>query len=184
VTQVETSFTTAFTVERPPLEVFAAINARDPAARRHTDLMPTRTFELTATVPVEPATAIDFLLELTRHRGLHPFFLEATVTARGTDDAGPWTDWRVAERPHLGPFRYTIRFPARMQRTSPTSMVGTVRAAPGCSLLTTTRATAVDGGTVLHETTTVTAPRQLLGYMASHARTYSLLPAELAGQLG
>jgi len=147
--------------------------------------MPTRTFELIAIVPVAPDAAIDFLLELTRHRGLHPFFLEATVTARGADDSGPWTDWRVAERPHLGPFRYTIRFPARMQRTSPSSMVGTVRAAPRCSLVTTTTATRGDGGTLLHETTTVAAPRFLLGYMASqaqlaHARTYSLLPRELA----
>lgn len=92
----------------------------------------------------------------------------------------------MLERPRLGPIRYPIRFPARMQRSSPTSMLGTVRAAPGCTLATRTTATPVDGQTVLHETTTVSAPRLLLGYMASqaeeaHARTFSLLPTELAG---
>lgn len=150
--------------------------------------MATRTFELTATVPVDPDAAIDFLMDLARHRGLHPFLVSAEVVATGSDDdAGPWWDWRVLERPRLGPIHYPIRFPARMQRTSPTTMVGDVRAAPGCTLVTSTSAEPTDGGAVLHETTTVSAPRLLLGYMASqaheaHARTYSLLPGELAGQ--
>ncbi len=147
--------------------------------------MATQTFELTTTIAAEPPAVIDFLLDLTRHRGLHPFFVSADVVETGIDDEGPWTQWRVHERPRLGPFRYSIRFPARMLRSSATSMVGTVQAAPGCSLVTTTRAERVDGHTVLTELTTVTAPLPLLRYMASqariaHARTYSLLPGEFA----
>ena len=43
-----------------------------------------------------------------------------------------------------------------------------------------------DGGVTVRETTTVTAPRIVLGYMAkhaelAHARTFSLLAGELAG---
>jgi hypothetical protein len=145
----------------------------------------TRTFDLTTTVGVTPTATIDFLLDLNRHRGLHPYLQSATVVETGSDAAGPWSQWDVVERPRLGPFRYSIRFPARMQRTSSTSMLGTVRAAPGCYLTTVTTAVEVDGQTQLSETTTVTAPWLLVGYMSSqariaHTRTYSLLPAELA----
>ena len=142
--------------------------------------MATRTFELAATVPVAPAVAIDFLADLARHHGLHPFLVSADIVARGEDTDGPWTAWRVVERPALGPFRYTIRFPARMQRLSPTSLLGTVHAAPGCSLVTHSTAIATEGGALLRESTTVTAPALLVGYMArgartAHARTYGLL---------
>lgn len=41
--------------------------------------MPTRTFDLTAIVPVEPTAAIDFLLDLTGCRGLHPFPAELSM---------------------------------------------------------------------------------------------------------
>ncbi|TXN29347.1 hypothetical protein [Lacisediminihabitans profunda] len=148
--------------------------------------MAAQTFELTTTtISADPPAVIDFLMDLTRHRGLHPYVVSAEVVATGSDDDGAWSDWRVVERPRLGPFRYSIRFPARMLRSSETSMVGTVRAAPGCSLLTTTVAGLVDGQTVLTETTTVTAPRLVVGYMTSqarlaHARTYSLLPGQFA----
>lgn len=146
--------------------------------------MATRSFELTASVVAEPQAAIDFLMDLARHRGLHPYLASADVVAAGTDEGGPWTQWRVVERPRLGPLRYSIGFPARMQRTSDSSMIGTVRAAPGCYLRTVTHADRVEERTVLTEVTTVTAPRLLLGYMTSqarlaHARTYSLLPREL-----
>lgn len=147
--------------------------------------MATQTFELTTTISVDPPAVIDFLMDLTRHRGLHPYLVSAEVIGSGVGDEGAWTQWRVVERPRLGPFRYSIRFPARMLRSSETSMVGTVRAAPGCSLRTTTRAEFVDGRTVLTEVTTVTAPRPVLGYMTSqarlaHARTHSMLPGEFA----
>ena len=163
--------------------------------------MATRSFELTATVPVAPEAAIDFLVDLERHRGLHPYVVSAVVVASGTDAAGSWHNWRVVERPRFGPFRYTITFPARMTRTSPTSMRGDVTAAPGCTLVTTTQASSSTASgpshettphettlheTTLHETTVVTAPLPLVGYMTrqarlAHARTFSLLPTELAG---
>lgn len=146
--------------------------------------MATRSFELTAAVPVAPEAAIDFLADLGRHHGLHPYLVTADVVAGGTDATGTWQDWRVVERPRLGPFRYRIRFPARMTRTSPTSMRGDVTAAPGCTLVTTTRAMGSAASTALHETTVVTAPLLLVEYMTrqarlAHARTYSLLPGEL-----
>jgi hypothetical protein len=144
-----------------------------------------RSFELTTTIAAAPAEVIDFLMDLTQHRGLHPYLESAVVVAAGVDTEGPWTQWRVHERPRLGPFRYSIRFPARMLRSSATSMVGTVQAAPGCSLVTTTTASLVGGQTVLSEITRVTAPLLLVGYMTSqariaHARTYALLPGEFS----
>jgi hypothetical protein len=144
----------------------------------------TRTFQLEAIVPVAPSAVIDFMSDLTLHHGIHPFVVSATIVDAGTGSDGAWVDWKVVERPPLGPLRYTIRFPARMVRTSNDSMVGIVHAAPGCDLTTNTTATVVDGKTVLRESTVVTAPRLLVGYMTTqarvaHARTYSLLPTEL-----
>jgi hypothetical protein len=64
-------------------------------------------------------------------------------------------------------------------------MASSVRAAPGCTLMSVTAASATDAGTRVSETVTVTAPRLLVSYMHRHAllahrRTYSLLPRELA----
>jgi len=143
--------------------------------------MATRTFELTTRVPVAPEAVIDFLADLAAHRGMHPYLVEARIVESGDG----WRDWLVVERPALGPFRYTIRFPARMTRTSPTTLRGDVTAAPGCTLLTSTTAVADGPGATVTESTVVTAPAPLVGYMAKHARvaherTYSLLPRELS----
>lgn len=146
--------------------------------------MPSRSFALTATVAAPPERVIDFLMRLDGHRGIHPYLQSAVVVSEGTGDEGPWWDWQVTERPAAGPLRYTIRFPARMSRLTPTAMRGHVRAAPGCRLDTVTRATGTTSGTIVEETTVVTAPWPLLGYMAKHARlaherTFRMLSGEL-----
>ncbi len=136
-------------------------------------------------MPGTPERAIDFLVDLGRHRGLHPFLVSAEIVAEGSGPDGAWWDWRVHERPPLGPWHYSIRFPAHLVRTGPATMRSRVRAAPGCRLESTTRAVAVAGSTHLVEETVVSAPRLLLGYMerearAAHTRTYARLPAELS----
>jgi hypothetical protein len=154
-----------------------------------------RSFVLATRVPGTPEAAVDFLADLAAHRGLHAYLESASVVGSGSSDEGPWVDWRVVERPRLGPLRYRIRFPARMIRSSPTTLVGRVVAAPGCTLETTTTATpagAVAGaaggesGAELREVCVVTAPWLLVGYMTRHARiaherTYGLIAGELAG---
>jgi hypothetical protein len=72
-----------------------------------------------------------------------------------------------------------------MTRTSATTMTGDVKAAPGCSLTTSTEATPAAGGALIREVTRVTAPLPLAGYMTRHARlaherTFERLPAVLA----
>jgi len=140
-----------------------------------------RTFEVSTTVPVAPDQVIDFLMDLTRYRGLHPFLVSATVVDAGSSPEGAWSDWRVEERPHLGPVRYRLRFPARLTRTSATSMTAEVRAAPGCWLRSSTVARPDEVGARVLETTEITAPWPVLGYMArtgerAHVRTFRLLP--------
>lgn len=147
--------------------------------------MAIRTFELTTELDADPEATIHFLSDLTAHRGIHPYLVSALMTASGQDADGPWADWRVTERPALGPVRYTIRFPVRMRRLSPTSMSGDVVATPGCTLVTMTTAASHGERTTVRESTIVKAPALLVGYMAKHARlaheqTYSLLPGELA----
>lgn len=144
-----------------------------------------RAFELSVLLPVGPAEVIDFLADLTRHRGLHPFLVSATVVGTGASAEGQWSDWRVEERPTIGPLRYRLRFSARVTRTSETAMSTLVRAAPGCWLRSTTVAAPVGTGSLVTETTEVTAPWPVLGYMArsgeaAHARTFTRLPDALA----
>lgn len=162
--------------------------------------MSRRSFTLTTTVPGSPEAAVDFLADLAAHRGLHAYLESAQVVGHGSSDEGEWVDWRVVERPRLGPLRYRIRFPARMVRTSPTTLVGRVVAAPGCTLVTTTTATLLSGsrsgpgadlsdvepaGVELREVCEVSAPWPVVGYMTRHARiaherTYALIADELA----
>lgn len=145
--------------------------------------VPTRSFRLSATVDATPQQVIDFLMQLDGHRGLHPYLQSAEVVDEGAGDDGPWQDWRVVERPAFWGIRYTLAFPARMTRSSPTSMIGDVRAAPGCRLRTVTTAVPVTAGSVVEETTTVTTPWPVTAYMTkhaelAHARTFTLLPAQ------
>jgi hypothetical protein len=143
-----------------------------------------RSFELSTLVPGVPERAVDFLAKLDGHRGMHPYLHSADVVARGEDGRGVWADWVIVERPTVWGIPYSIRFPARMTRVSPTLLIGDVRAAPGCTLTTTTSATPTEAGTLVSEVTEVTAPAPLVGYMTRHARlahtrTYGLLAGEL-----
>jgi hypothetical protein len=143
-----------------------------------------REFEVGTTLSVAPEGVIDFLMDLNRHVGLHPFLSAVSVVDSGRSPEGAWWDWSVEERLELGPFRYRLRFPTRTTRTSASSMTVMVRAAPGCRLRSTTRAEADGGGCRLVEKTVVTAPWPVLGYMAregeaAHRRTYSLLPGAI-----
>ncbi|WP_127504197.1 SRPBCC family protein [Actinoplanes solisilvae] len=147
--------------------------------------MATRTFELTTQVEAPPEVVLDFLTSFDRHRGLHPYLVSATVVDEGTGGEGPWRDWRVVERPRLGPIRYTIRFAARVTRTSDMSFRTDTGAGPGVLLAVAMTVTPNDQGTLVRETTTVTAPGPLIGYVtrqarAAHARVFRLLPAEVA----
>lgn len=148
--------------------------------------MATRTFDLATQVSAPPEVVLDFLISLDRHRGLHPYLDSATVVDEGSGNDGPWRTWRVVERPRLGPIRYTIRFVARVTRTSATSFRTDTAVGPGV-LLTVAMTVAADGrGTLVREATTVTAPRALVGYVtrhavASHARVFRLLPEAVTG---
>ena len=134
--------------------------------------MARRTFTLTAQVPVDPASVLDFLAALDRHRGLHPY-LESAVVVR---DEPPEKEWEVVEKPG----RYRLQFRAVLTRVSPTELHSDVRVRLGVRLRVVTRM----AGTTLTETTTVTAPRPLVGYVArkarrAHERTLARLPGEL-----
>lgn len=148
--------------------------------------MAVRAFSLTATVRAGPEEVVDFLADLPRHVGLHPFLVSAEVVASGDDASGAWRDYTVTERPRVWRWHYRLRFPVHVARTSATSLRSDVRALPGCRLTAVTRAVAAtDGTTEVSETTTVTAPLVLVGYMArnarrAHARTFSLLDTHLA----
>lgn len=132
--------------------------------------MATRTFDLKASVGVAPEDAIDFLVRLDRHPGVHPYFTHAEIVAKGSSDTGPWTDWKVTETSRLGPFSYPLQFTTRTIRTSEAEMTSVVRPAPGCRLHISARSIEIAGGSHVTETVTASAPRPLLGYMTRQAR--------------
>lgn len=145
----------------------------------------TRSFSLSRSVPTPAPAVVDFLMDLGRHRGLHPYLVSAEVVDSGRSASGRWQEWLVRERPRLGPVRYPVRFRARTTRTSSTSMAYDVRVPPAVRLHGTTRADVDSSGlTTVTETVEVTAPRPLVGYVtrqarAAHARTLDRLPASL-----
>lgn len=147
--------------------------------------MAERTFTITTEVPATPQVALDFLADLPRHQGLHPFLVSAVVVG----ESGDSVEWAVHERPSWGPVRYSVRFRARLARPAPGELRSAVTLPPGVRLDSRTLATegpGATGGARIVETTTVTAPWPLLGYVArnaerAHARTFSLLPGELSG---
>lgn len=145
-----------------------------------------RRFELSTTVACAPSAAIDFLMDLEKHKGLHPFLISASVMSSGDSHRGPWWDWSIEERPRIGPFRYRLRLRARLTRTSPTSMESRVRALPGCYLRSIIKsAEQSDGLTQLKENVVATAPSPVVGYLArqarsAHTQTYRRLTGVLA----
>jgi hypothetical protein len=146
--------------------------------------MATREFILSVAVPVSAREAIDHQVDMPRHLGLHPYLSDIRLNGRGVEDGNEWAEYLVLEHPRFLGVRYPVKFPVRVVRTSPTSYVAHVSAAPGCTLLI--EATAgedpdTEGGAILSEHVTVTAPWPLVGYMTrqaehAHATTYSVLP--------
>ena len=146
--------------------------------------MATREFRLSVAVPVGAREAIDHQVDMPRHLGLHPYLTDVRLNARGIEDGHEWAEYLVLEHPRLLGLRYPIRFPVRVVRLSPSSYVAHVSAAPACTMRI--EAEAVDdpeteGGSILSEQVTVTAPWPVIGYMSrqaehAHAETYALLP--------
>ena len=153
----------------------------------HDEQVAKRSFELSTTVPGAPTDVIDFLMDLDKHRGLHPYLVSAKKVTAGVSHRGPWFDWHVVERPALGPLRYRVRFRARLTRMSDTSMEARVWAAPGCHLRGVTRAESLaDGRTLLTECVVATAPLPVVRYLArqaraAHAQTFARLSETLVG---
>ena len=151
--------------------------------------MVNRTFTLSVALPVSAREAIDHQVDMPRHLGLHPYLSDIRLNGRGVEDGNEWAEYLVLEHPRLLGIRYPIKFPVKVIRTSTTSYLARVSAAPGCTMLI--EATAGEdpeneGGSILSEHVTVTAPRLLVGYMArqaehAHAATYAVLP-EVIGQ--
>ena len=127
-------------------------------------------------------------MELDKHVDLHPYLVSASVHSTGSSHRGRWWEWRVVEKPRLGPVSYRVRFRARVVRTSPTSLESRARAMLGCRLRAITRGVASeDGRTVLTESVVATAPLPLVDYLArqartARARTYQGLPSALASK--
>ena len=150
--------------------------------------MPSVFFELSTYVAVDVDTAFQFLSDLNNHGHLHPFFVKAELIASSKDANGNEVkDFIITERPHLGPFRYTINFPTRMTFTSQHEFRSDVRAALNTYLVNVMQCKSEITGTRIIEHVTIEAPRLTIGYVrqqafTAHKRTFDLLPSVLTGK--
>ncbi len=143
--------------------------------------MATRTFDLTTHVPAAPEAVATFLTALDRHQGLHPYLVGATVVEEGVDSDGPWQLWSVTERPPVGPFRYTIKFVARLTRISATSWRTETTTWPGIQLSTeTTVAPSAEASSATTDEATV-APSAEASDTTVHGATPVAPSAEASG---
>jgi len=146
--------------------------------------MASREFTLSVPVPVSPREAIDHQVDMPRHLGLHPYLTDIRLNGRGIEDGHEWAEYLVLEHPRFLGLRYPIKFPVRVVRLTPTTYVAHVSAAPGCTMRIEAGAVEdpdTEGGSILSEHVTVTAPWPVLGYMTrqaehAHAATYAVLP--------
>lgn len=142
-------------------------------------------FMLATYAPVEPAFALAFLSDLSNHHDLHPFLVRADIVATYHNAQGQQVrQYRIIERPRLGPLRYTISFRADLTIVDESSYASEVWAALGTRLRNRMECAAEGAGTRIRETVEVEAPRLTLSYVrrqahAAHARTLRLLPEVL-----
>ena len=142
-------------------------------------------FELSAVVNADVETAFQFLSDLNNHRHLHPYFEKAEQIATDIDaDGQRFIDFMITERPRLGPFRYTIRFPTRMVFTDQHEFRSYVRAALGTNLVNVMKVKQEGNGTRITEHVVVRAPWLTIHYVKqqaylAHKRTFDLLPSVL-----
>jgi hypothetical protein len=114
--------------------------------------------------------------------------VQAEQVTSGTDgDGHQFIDFMITERPALGPFRYTIKFPTRIVFTARHEFTSDVRAALGTHLVNVMRCVSEGNGTRITETVTVNAPWVTMAYVKrqayiAHKRTFDLLPAVLSGK--
>lgn len=142
-------------------------------------------FELSTFVNIDIDIAFRFLCDMNNHKHLHPYFVRAEQVSSQMDALGnPIYEFMITERPRLGPFRYTIKFPTTMTFTAPHQFKSEVRAAFQTHLLNTMRCEREKQGTRITETVDIRAPGLTIRYVKqqayiAHKRSFDLLPSVL-----
>jgi hypothetical protein len=142
-------------------------------------------FELSTLVSTDVETTFHFLADLNNQRHLHPYFVQADEISSGKDSAGNLIkEFVITERPRLGPFRYTIKFPTTMTITGHHEFTSEVHAALGTHLVNRMRCESENTGTRVIETVTIHAPWLTIRYVKrqayiAHKRSFDLLPSAL-----
>jgi hypothetical protein len=142
-------------------------------------------FELSTFVDTDLETTFQFLSDLNNHRYLHPYFVQAEQISSRQDSGGNLIkEFVITERPRLGPFRYTIKFPTKMTITVHHEFTSEVHAAFATHLVNSLKCESENNGTRVVETVIIHAPWLTIRYVKrqayiAHKRTFDLLPSAL-----
>lgn len=140
-------------------------------------------FEVSVVVPAEPDEVRDFLADLRRCARIHPLIVR--VDRLGERMPGVHR-YRIRDRMRLGPMTIAFSYLVETTRTAEGDIVSDAYQFPRIHLHNVTSFTPVEGGTLVHEQVTITAPRFLVNTVRregsrAHRVMLDNLAAVLAG---
>ncbi|MBF6159908.1 SRPBCC family protein [Nocardia cyriacigeorgica] len=140
-------------------------------------------FEVSVVVPAEPDQVRDFLADLRQCARIHPLI----IRVHRLGERMPGVDrYRIRDRMRLGPMSIAFSYLVETTRTPEGDIVSDAYQFPRIHLHNVTSFTPVEGGTLVHEQVTITAPRFLVNMVRregsrAHRVMLDNLAAVLAG---
>ncbi|NEW38921.1 SRPBCC family protein [Nocardia cyriacigeorgica] len=138
-------------------------------------------FEVSVVVPAPPDRVRDFLADLRESIRIHPLI----VRVDRLNQRMPGIDrYRIRDRMRMGPMTIAFSYLVETTRTPEGDIVSDAYQFPRIHLHNVTSCTPVDGGTLVHEQVTITAPRLLVATVRREgARAHRTMLDNLAAVL-
>lgn len=114
-------------------------------------------------VPAPPDAVRDFYVDLNNIRLVHPLIVSVKTVSRSETPEGYQQTYRVVDRIPLGPFTIRTSYRALLRVPAHGDVLTEADQSPGVRLRGTVSFDPVDGGTLVTERISITAPRLLAG---------------------
>lgn len=114
-------------------------------------------------VPAPPDAVRDFYVDLNNIRLVHPLIVSVKTVSRSETPDGYQQTYRVVDRIPLGPLTIRTSYQALLRVPADGDVLTEADQSPGVRLRGTVSFDPVDGGTLVTERISITAPRLLAG---------------------
>jgi hypothetical protein len=114
-------------------------------------------------VPAPPDAVRDFYVDLNNIRLVHPLIVSVKTVSRSETPEGYQQTYRVVDRIPLGPLTIRTSYQALLRVPAHGDVLTEADQSPGVRLRGTVSFDRVDGGTLVTERISITAPRLLAG---------------------